>query len=255
MTQMRADEWLVAKGLAPTRSQAKDLIRRKVVELEGVPIGKAGQKLNLNAEVTLLQSHGYVGRGAQKLLAALQSFAIDPRNRVAVDLGASTGGFTQVLLESGCQRVYAVDVGHHQLADSLKNHPLVINMEGVNARYPLHLPQASDLVVVDLSFISLRLVWATIKALMGDHGDGVILIKPQFEVGRDGVNQRGVVKDPNKVIAVVLDLLQWGQTQGLYPCQVIRSPICGKKGNREFLAHLRPTPGAKPLKTILRALG
>lgn len=247
MGDQRADTWLVAKGFAPTRSQAKDLIRRKKVLFQEKVLEKAGTLLPEDAEIRLLETHQYVSRSARKLLGMLDMLSLELPGRIAVDLGASTGGFTQVLLEKGCEKVYAIDVGQDQLAEALRNHPQVVNMEGVNARHPISLPEPTDLVVADLSFISLRLVWETIKQLVGPEGDAVVLVKPQFEAGKGGVNQRGVVKDREVAKRIVQDLLGWGQHQGLYPWHVMPSEVIGKKGNHEFLVHLRPHPCDEPL--------
>jgi len=236
---MRADEWLVAQGMVSNRSRAKDLVRRQAVLLNGEPIRKAGHQILEGQTLELAEQDRYVGRGAHKLIAALDAFKLNVEGRIAVDLGASTGGFTQVLLERGVARVYAIDVGHGQLADSLQNHPQVVNMEGVNARNALELPEATNLVVGDLSFISLRLVWQTIFQQIGPEGDGVLLVKPQFEVGPGGVNQRGVVKHLRDAESAVSQLLAWGETQGLYAWGKVPSPLEGKKGNQEYLVHFR----------------
>jgi len=251
--QIRADEWLVLKGHAPTRSQAKDLIRQKRVLFKGEPLTKAGVRLSPDAAVEVLDTHLYVGRGARKMLAALEAFDLDVSGTVAVDLGASTGGFTQVLLERGCRKVYAVDVGHDQLAPVLKKDPRVINMEGVNARNPLEISEECALAVVDLSFISLRLVWETVKEVIGQDGDAVVLVKPQFEAGRGGVNRRGVVP-LEAAKRLVGELLAWGADQGLHAWQILPSPVIGKKGNQEYLVHLRAQPSPVPLHRVMASL-
>lgn len=237
---MRADQWLVAKNVVKTRSQAKDLIKRGKVKANGCLISKAGHQLEANAQIELLEQEQYVGRGARKLKAALEAFQLNLHERVAVDLGASTGGFTQILLEQGCSKVFAIDVGHDQLAASLRDDSRVVNMEGINARHAIDLPDPVSLVVADLSFISLRLVWSTITALLNGHGDGILLVKPQFEAGPGGVNQRGIVADKSQGDLILKDLISWGEVQGLKTQQWITSPITGKKGNREYLIHVKP---------------
>ena len=250
---MRVDEWLVLNGFAPTRSQAKDLIRQGQVLLGGKPLSKAGAPMRPDSEIEVLETLRYVGRGARKLVAALDAFAIDPAGKTAVDLGASTGGFTQVLLERGCHKVFAVDVGHGQLAPILSEDSRVVNMEGVNARNPVDITEYCDLAVVDLSFISLRLIWDTLKSLIGTEGEGVVLVKPQFEAGPGGVNRRGVVP-VSASGRLVRDLLTWGAARGLYPWQILPSPVIGKKGNQEFLVHLRSRPADIPLNRVLKGL-
>jgi 23S rRNA (cytidine1920-2'-O)/16S rRNA (cytidine1409-2'-O)-methyltransferase len=181
----------------------------------------------------------YVSRGGEKLAAALDAFAIDPTGRTALDVGASTGGFTDVLLQRGAARVIAVDVGYGQLAWRLRQDPRVTVMERVNIRHLDQLPVPADLAVIDVSFISLRLVLPRVRELVSLPGDVVALVKPQFEVGKGAVGKGGVVRDPNQHREVVSGLSQFAREIGYEVAGEISSPIVGAKGNREFLLYLK----------------
>jgi 23S rRNA (cytidine1920-2'-O)/16S rRNA (cytidine1409-2'-O)-methyltransferase len=243
--EKRLDQWLVAHGYAVTRDDARAAIMAGDVTVDGVVIDKPGRRMRPGSQVAVRRrpEHPFVGRGGLKLAHALAVFAIDARGRTAVDLGASTGGFTDCLLQAGAARVYAVDVGRGQLAWRLRTDPRVVCLEGVNARYltPEQVGGPCDLVTADLAFISLRLVWRAIAAIVRPDGDVVALIKPQFEAGRDQVGRRGVVRDPAVHEAVLRGTLAEAAASGLVPLAVTASPLVGPAGNIEYLVHLRGT--------------
>lgn len=237
----RLDKLLYARGLASSREHAKRLILAGLVLVNEHKIDKAGTLVPADAVLRVLgRDHPYVGRGGLKLEKALQAFQIDPTGRVAVDIGASTGGFTDCLLQHGAQRVYAVDVGYGQLAWQLMNDLRVVNMERTNARYltPDAFPEAPNLAVIDLSFISLTKILQPVWDILGPPAEVVALVKPQFEVGKGEVGKGGIVKSPDKH-ARVLDMVQHhAETIGFVPRGVVESPIKGAKGNTEFLLYL-----------------
>jgi 23S rRNA (cytidine1920-2'-O)/16S rRNA (cytidine1409-2'-O)-methyltransferase len=189
-----------------------------------------------------------VSRGGEKLAAALAAFAIDVRQRVAMDIGASTGGFTDCLLQAGATRVYAVDVGYGQLHWRLRTDPRVVVHERTNARYlqPQDFPERMTLLTIDVSFISLRLLLPVLVKLLEPRADAVALIKPQFEVGKGQVGKGGVVRDPQQHYQVLLEVLAAAQACGFGVCAGIVSPLPGPKGNREFLVHLRTNVPGTP---------
>lgn len=246
--RQRLDQCLVERGLAPSRSQAQALILAGKVRLDGRPADKAGMAVPLGAEVEVLQAeHPYVSRGGVKLAGALDCFKLDPRGWHCLDVGASTGGFTDCLLQRGAAQVTALDVGYGQLAWRLRNDPRVILHERLNARNlpPQVAPGPFELIVADVSFISLTLVLGPLAGRLGPGGRLLCLVKPQFEAGRQAVGRGGVVRDPvareqavDKVAACLsglgLDLL------GRY-----ESPIKGPAGNREYFLLAR-APGEPP---------
>lgn len=245
----RLDRVLPALGMARSRSQATELILGGQVTIDGAPAAKSGVRVQPG---TRLEVHGgdhYVSRAAHKLLAGLEAFAVDPAIRLCLDLGASTGGFTQVLLERGAAAVQAVDVGHGQLVPELRADPRVRVVEGCNARdltaaalaEATGIDDAPDLVVADLSFISLGLILPAIARVAAPAADIILLIKPQFEVGRV---RDGVVTDPALRAEAVRIVLRAAVAEGFGARGLARSPIAGGHGNREFLVHL--TRGAAP---------
>lgn len=240
--RVRLDQLLVERGLAPTRARAQTLLlagRVRVGEGDAARLDrKPGDLVGVDVGLEVREPEPYVSRGGYKLAAALDAFGIDPTGRVCLDVGASTGGFTDVLLKRGATRVYALDVGRGQLAASLARDPRVISMERTNARHlrRTDLPEPVDLAVIDVSFISLRLILEPVAACVRDGGDVVALVKPQFEAGR-GHSERGVVRDPAVHRAVVTDVLAHARGLALQPRDVIASPITGPEGNREFLLH------------------
>jgi 23S rRNA (cytidine1920-2'-O)/16S rRNA (cytidine1409-2'-O)-methyltransferase len=239
VSRLRLDEAMVERGLAETRSKAQALVLAGQVFSGERRLEKAGQTIapDLAIEVRA-PAVPYVSRGGVKLAHALDHFAIDPKGAVALDVGASTGGFTDVLLRRGAERVYAVDVGHGQLDWRLRNDPRVVALEKLNARHLSreHVPEPVDLVVCDASFISLELVLPAALALARPGALLIALIKPQFEVGKDQVGKGGVVRDAALHEAVCARISRWLAARPGWGVQgVIDSPITGPKGNREFL--------------------
>jgi 23S rRNA (cytidine1920-2'-O)/16S rRNA (cytidine1409-2'-O)-methyltransferase len=211
---------------------------------------KPGDLLDTASPVEVVEPQPYVSRGGYKLAAALDAFGVDPRGRVCLDVGASTGGFTDVLLQRGAARVYAVDVGRGQLAEPLRNDPRVVSMERTNARHllPSALPQPVDLATVDVSFISVALVLAPVASCFAaTGGDLVVLVKPQFEAGRDAV-RGGVVRDPTVHLAVLRSVVDRAEALGLHAVDAVPSPITGPEGNREFLLHLAVGGASHPAR-------
>jgi len=238
--RQRLDRELVERKLAPTRSQAQWLIRAGLVALNGRVESKPGRRVASTDSITLLGQLRYVSRGGIKLEYALEVLALDPSGLIVADVGASTGGFTDCLLQHGAARVYAIDVGHGQLAEKLRHDPQVVNMESTNARHLKSLPEPIDLATIDLSFISLRLVVPQVRRWLKPDGDIVALIKPQFEAGPRRVGKGGVIREPAVHQAVLEELLSWGIGQGLMTVNTTPSPIPGGDGNREFFVHWRP---------------
>lgn len=263
----RLDAAVAARGLARSRTHAAQLIEAGLVSVDGRPVVKSSVKIDDHQLVEVAASDHYVSRAAHKLLAALDAFAVDPRARVALDMGASTGGFTQVLVERGAARVLAVDVGHGQLAAEIAALPEVVAVEGFNVRHMTaeSLAEAAgvadvpSVVTGDLSFISLTHILPSAAAVVAPDADLVLLVKPQFEVGRTGVRE-GLVTDAGRRADAVATVLWSAWDTGLGTHGVIASPIAGTHGNREFLIHLRPgtTDDANPtqwLDTVNRLAG
>lgn len=239
MGHSRLDTRLVAVGLAPTRSRARDLILRGYVMVNGTPCIKPGQELSCAAAVALIDgAPKFVSRGAEKLIAGLDHFGFDATDRVALDIGASTGGFTEVLLLRGARRVYAVDVGRQQLHSTLRCDPRVVSLENQDARLldAQLIPDRIEAVVADVSFISLTKVLGAAIALTSPGAWLVALVKPQFEVGRDGVGSGGIVRDEVKRDASVSAVAHWiSSMAGWRMVGTLPSPILGGSGNMEFL--------------------
>lgn len=242
----RLDQLLVDRGLAPSRERARALILAGDVTVNGQPAGKAGTAVASDAEIVLrTPDHPWVGRGGLKLAHALDAFGIDPAGITALDIGASTGGFTDVLLQRGATRVVALDVGHNQLDWKVRNDPRVHVIEGLNARYltPEQLPEGLrqfDLIAIDVSFISLRHILPVVPPLLGPGGHVVALVKPQFEAGKGDVGKGGIVKDDRIHARVVDEVIEVARQVGLSQRGLESSPITGTEGNREFLLHLIP---------------
>ncbi|RMH43293.1 MAG: TlyA family RNA methyltransferase [Deltaproteobacteria bacterium] len=243
MSRVRLDKLLVSRGLAPSRDRAQALIAAGAVEVDGVVARKAASQVARSAAVRVRDAPPprYVSRGGLKLERGLDAFGIDPAGAVALDVGASTGGFTDVLLQRGAARVYALDVGYGQLAWSLRTDPRVVVIERKNIRYATreHIPEECDLAVIDTSFISLRLVLPPVAALIGPDKPIVALVKPQFEVGRDKVGKGGVVRDPADRLAAVDGIRAWARQHGFAAGDAVESPIAGPAGNVEYLLLLR----------------
>ncbi len=241
----RLDVLLVERGLAESRAQAQRLIRAGLVRVEGQVADKPGTRVATNVEITLQARPRFVSRGGEKLEAALVRFGLDVTGAVAADVGASTGGFTDCLLQHGARRVYAIDVGYGQLDWRLRNDPRVVVMERTNARYLEDLPEPVDVVTADVSFISLGLIlpmvvrWFTPPSpppVGGGRGGVVALIKPQFEAGRREVGKGGVVRDPEVHRRVLERVLGIAAGLDLCLCGLMPSPLRGPAGNVEFLA-------------------
>jgi 23S rRNA (cytidine1920-2'-O)/16S rRNA (cytidine1409-2'-O)-methyltransferase len=238
----RLDVLVWQRGLAPSRARARALILAGQIAVNGERTTRAGTPVDPQVTLTRLGTASpYVSRGGEKLAAALAAFDLTVHGRVAMDVGASTGGFTDCLLQAGALRVYAVDVGYGQLHWRLRTDPRVIVYERTNARYlqPEDVPERIAVLTVDVSFISLRLLVPVLVKLLEPQADSVILIKPQFEVGKGQVGRSGVVQDPQQHQQVVWDVLTAAQDCGLGVRAAIASPLLGPKGNREFLAHLQ----------------
>ncbi len=235
----RLDKLLVDRGLAPTRERAQALILAAKVQVDGKLLTKAGQRISENAEVQILgEAIPYVSRGGLKLEHALRAYAVDVAGKVAMDVGASTGGFTDCLLSFGARRVYAVDVGYGQLALKLRNDPRVVVLERTNIRYlPEELiPEPVQIITVDTSFISLKLVIPSVLKFLAPDGTLIALIKPQFEAGREAVSRGGgVIRDPLLHEEICNSIAGFAAQLGLQVTGVTPSPLLGPKGNREFL--------------------
>jgi len=243
MGKKRLDVLLVERGLVESRERGKRLIMAGQVLVEGRVVDKPGARVPVDADIRLRARLPYVSRGGIKLAAALEAFGVDVEGAVAADVGASTGGFTDCLLQRGARRVYAIDVGYGQLAWRLRRDPRVVVMERTNVRYLDSLPEPIDLATVDVSFISLELVLPKVMGWLKPGGEIIALIKPQFEAGREKVGKGGVVRDPQVHRAVLRKILGWAVDHGLVVRGLIPSPIKGPAGNVEFLVHLRRGPG------------
>ena len=239
--RMRLDKLLLARGLYASRSRATDAIRRGAVRVDGKMVRKPGALVAADADITLTDAAAaLVSRAGLKLLAAIEAEPALKRaiaGAVCADIGASTGGFTQVLLQHGARRVYAVDVGHDQLHESLRHDPRVVMLEGVNARAlgPQHVPQAPAVIVADVSFISLKKALPAVLALAAPGAWLVALVKPQFEAGPQHVGSRGIVRDDRIRRRVLADIRAWVEGCGWRVARILASPIEGADGNREFL--------------------
>jgi 23S rRNA (cytidine1920-2'-O)/16S rRNA (cytidine1409-2'-O)-methyltransferase len=241
--KMRLDRILVDRGLAATRSRAADLVRLGAVCVDGVATLKPGALFDADANLSVQEGASpYISRGGLKLAAALDTFGLDPKGLTALDIGASTGGFTDVLLSRGAGRVYAVDVGHGQLAWKLRQDPRVVVHERLNARHltRAHVPEPIDMISCDASFIGLETVLPAPLALAAEEAELVALVKPQFEAGREHVGKGGVVRDPTIHREVCERAAAWVAAQpGWTVVGVVESPILGPEGNREFLLYAR----------------
>ena len=241
----RLDAALVERGLAPSREKAARLILAGAVSVDGRRVDKAGTLVAAGSRIETAAAPRYVSRGGDKLVHALRAFGVSPRGRVCVDAGASTGGFTQCLLEGGATRVYAVDVGAGQLDARLRADPRVRVMDRVNARAlsPAEFEEPPSLATVDVSFISLEKVLPAVLGVLAEGGEAVVLVKPQFEVGKGQVGKGGVVRDPVRHRQVLERVSAWCENAGWPARGVTASPLVGPKGNREFFLHLAEAPG------------
>ena len=230
---------MVERKLAPSRSKAAAMIMAAEVSVDAHVISKPGAMVRQNSTIVLKQKPRYVGRGGLKLEAALDAFAVDPAGKICADVGASTGGFTDCLLQRGAARVYAIDVGSGILDYRLRLDARVRLLEKTNARYLERLEKRPALVVVDVSFISLRLILPAVRRWLPTESDVIALVKPQFEAGRADVGKGGIVRDPSVHRQVLLDIRDAAETFGLLAADVMRSPITGAKGNVEFFLLLK----------------
>lgn len=238
--KLRLDQLLYKKGITESRQKARALILEGKVIVNGQKIEKPGTLVEETAEITISgEALPYVSRGGLKLESALKEFSVDVKDKVAMDIGAGTGGFTDCLLQHGAKRVYAVDVGYGQLAWKLRTDPRVIPIERTNIRYMPRekIPEEIDIATVDVSFISLKLVIPKVLEFLKPRGEIIALIKPQFEVGKDEVDRGGVIKDPEKRKKVVQEIKNFFESLNLKVTGIIQSPIVGQKGNIEYLIY------------------
>lgn len=264
MQKVRVDILLVERGLAESRHQAQRLVMAGQVRANGQVVSQPSTSVTADATLTVDQGLPFVSRGGEKLQAALEAYALDPAGKVCADVGASTGGFTDCLLQHGAAKVYAIDVGQGILHWKLRTDPRVVLMEGTNARYVECLPEKMDLVAIDTSFISLKILLPVVKGWFqpvsapGEHGTGdvIALIKPQFEAGRGEVARgEGVIRNPAVHRQVLREVSSFALAQGYGMRGLLRSPLLGPKGNAEFLAWLDyPAHHTDDLEAILDKL-
>ncbi len=238
-TKQRIDILVFERGLATSREKARAMIMAGEILVNGHPIPKPGASVDENVEIVVKNKPRFVSRGGEKLSWALEIFKLDVSRRICADVGASTGGFTDCLLQHGAARVYAIDVGYGQIDYTLRQDNRVIVIERTNARYLDQLDEAVNLVTVDASFISLKILLPTIKKWLLPSSDLVLLIKPQFEAGRDEIGRGGVVRDPKIHKLVIKEILSFARQSGFEICGLTTSPIKGPAGNVEFLTWIR----------------
>ena len=258
MGKERLDVLVIRHGFADAREKAKRLIMAGEIYVDGQKEDKAGMRFDETAEIEYRGNNPlpYVGRGGLKLEKALKVFPVDPAGKICLDCGASTGGFTDVLLQHGAAKVYAVDVGYGQLAWKLRTDERVVNLERTNLRYITEeqIPDPIDLAVMDVSFISIRLILPVAAGIMGDKGRFLTLVKPQFEAGRGQVGKNGVVRDEKVHRNVLMAVRDYAREIGWHVAGFTYSPIKGPKGNIEFLADIRPGEGEMPDDAAIIAL-
>ena len=246
--KIRLDQYLCQNGYAQSRERAKALIMSGIVFVNEQKVDKAGEMIAEDAKVEV-RGHdiGYVSRGGLKLEKAMQVFPMRPDGKVCMDIGASTGGFTDCMLQNGAKKVYSIDVGYGQLAWKLRNDPRVVNLERTNMRKVTReqVPDEIDFFSVDVSFISLKLILPVARQLMSENAQAVCLIKPQFEAGREKVGKKGVVRDPAVHVEVVRKIFDFCLENGFDVLNLDYSPIKGPEGNIEYLIHLRKSDDPK----------
>jgi 23S rRNA (cytidine1920-2'-O)/16S rRNA (cytidine1409-2'-O)-methyltransferase len=238
----RLDKVIKQRRLIRSRSRAQRMIESGRVTVDGRIVTRPGHPIDLEAEIEILSYEQYVSRGGEKLDAALDRFRIDPRGKVCLDIGASTGGFTDCLLQHGAKKVYAIDVGHDQIHPSLRRDERVIVREGLNARYlePQDIDEPIEIVTIDVSFISLKLVLSPLAEILSPQSEIVALVKPQFEVGKENIPDDGVVKNEADRERVLRDLRAFIESQTPWrDIGEMPSPIRGEKGNVEVFLHLQ----------------
>ncbi len=237
----RLDVVLVNRGFFQSRERAKACVMAGIVYVDGQRVDKAGTGVNADADIFVKEDTcPYVSRGGLKLAKAITSFQLSLEGLVAMDIGASTGGFTDCMLKNGAKKVYSIDVGYGQLDWTLRNDPRVVNMEKVNIRYLERekIAESPDFISIDVSFISLRLVFPVAAELLSEEGNLVCLVKPQFEAGREQVGKKGIIRDKKVHAEVIENVIKYAAVNGLYPQGLDFSPMTGAKGNIEYLLHL-----------------
>ena len=248
--KIRLDQYLVQNGLVQSRERAKALIMAGVVFVNQQKVDKAGEMIKEDAVVEV-RGHdiGYVSRGGLKLEKAMKCFPLTPNGKVCMDIGASTGGFTDCMLSHGAKKVYSIDVGYGQLAWKLRTDDRVVNMERTNFRYVTHeqIPEDIDFASVDVSFISLKKILPVMRDLLSENGQAVCLIKPQFEAGRENIGKKGVVRDPAVHSQVVSDIRAFAVENGFSVLNLDFSPIKGPEGNIEYLMHIKKSAEGQDL--------
>lgn len=246
----RLDIVLTERGFFPSREKAKASIMAGIVYVDGQKVDKAGTAVDVEADIFIKENIcPYVSRGGLKLEKALSEFRFHLDNAVCADIGASTGGFTDCMLQKGAVKVFAIDVGYGQLDWKLRNDNRVINMEKTNIRY-LDMDTVDkdiDFISIDVSFISLKLVFPIAANILGPDGSIVCLVKPQFEAGREQVGKKGIVRDKNVHKEVIENVISYGEANGLYPHGLTFSPVTGAKGNIEYLLYLKKTPAEQDI--------
>jgi len=243
----RLDMEMVARGIARSRQRAKEMITAGNVTVNGITAKKASAEVLAEDDIASSEEEIYVGRGALKIEKATAEFGLDFTGKVCIDIGASTGGFTDFMLSRGAERVFAVDVGHGQLAEKLRNDSRVVNMEGTDIRTvsPEDMGGCADIVSVDVSFISLKLILPKMYELLRDGGEAAVLIKPQFEAGRSDIGKNGIVKDRKVHLRVLREIDEFACDTGFICEKYTFSPVKGGSGNTEYLVHLRKCSGAR----------
>ena len=238
---MRADQYLTAHGYYTSRARAQAAIKAGLVSVDGRVLKKPSEKIGEGAAIEAAQEHPWVSRGGIKLDHALRVFNVDPKGKIALDVGASTGGFSQVLAQNGAAKIYSVDVGHDQLHPTLRSEPKIISLEGQDARTlsSNHLDPAPDLIVCDASFISAMKVLETPLRIAARQSELITLVKPQFEVGKAGLGKGGIVKSETLALQALDDVKTWVRQEGWQVIATDLSPIKGGSGNIEYLLHAR----------------
>lgn len=250
MTSRRLDLEMVERGLAPSRSKAQALIMAGVVLVDGQHARKAGEQVDETTVISLVEPPRFVSRGGEKLDRALSEFAIDLSGKVCADFGASTGGFTDAMLQRGATKVYAIDVGYGQLALELRNDPRVVVMDRTNARHLESLPEPVHFTAIDASFISLSKLFPAVIRISKPDAEVVALIKPQFEAGKGEVGKHGVVRDSAVHARILRQVLVSASEHGLALAALTPSPLKGPAGNVEFLGHFRLGERPKPVPDL-----
>ena len=252
----RLDVLLVERNLVQSRERAKALIMAGEVYVDGMKEDKAGTKIDIKSEITLKSSDmKYVSRGGFKLEKAVNEFGVELKDKICMDIGASTGGFTACMLQNGAVKVYSIDVGYGQLDWKLRNDPRVVCMEKTNIRYvlPEDIQEPAQFSSIDVSFISLTKVLLPVRNLLTEDGEIVCLIKPQFEAGREKVGKKGVVRDPAVHLEVIEKVIAYASSIALEPRHLSFSPIKGPEGNIEYLLHLKKRPEGEVIESSLEA--